>query len=50
MHRSSSRLIPTPSWWRSNTIDKKLARTNVTLEQWNKHFHDHEEKSRPGGC
>ena len=22
-------------------IDKKLARTNVTLEQWNKHFHDH---------
>lgn len=22
-------------------IDKKLARRNVTLEQWNKHFHDH---------
>jgi Protein of unknown function (DUF1264) len=23
-------------------IDKRLARTNVTLEQWNKHFHDHQ--------
>jgi hypothetical protein len=22
-------------------IDKKLARANVTLAQWNKHFHDH---------
>ena len=22
-------------------IDKKLARSNVTLDQWNKHFHDH---------
>src|ERR1035438_1104697 len=22
-------------------IDKKLVRTNVTLEQWNKHYHDH---------
>ena len=22
-------------------IDKKLARTNVTLAQWNRHFHDH---------
>jgi uncharacterized protein DUF1264 len=23
-------------------IDKRLARTNVTLEQWNRHFHDHQ--------
>lgn len=23
-------------------IDKKLSRANVTLEQWNKHFHDHQ--------
>ncbi|MGH9895719.1 MAG: DUF1264 domain-containing protein, partial [bacterium] len=29
-------------------IDKKLARTNVTLEQWNKHFHDHEEEVATG--
>ncbi|MGH8509602.1 MAG: DUF1264 domain-containing protein [Gammaproteobacteria bacterium] len=29
-------------------IDKKLARTNVTLEQWNKHFHDHTEEVATG--
>ena len=29
-------------------IDKKLARTNVTLEQWNKHFHDHKEEVASG--
>ena len=29
-------------------IDKKLARTNVTLEQWNKHFHDHTEEIATG--
>jgi Protein of unknown function (DUF1264) len=29
-------------------IDKKLARTNVTLEQWNKHFHDHKEEIATG--
>jgi Protein of unknown function (DUF1264) len=29
-------------------IDKKLARTNVTLEQWNKHFHDHKEEVATG--
>jgi len=29
-------------------IDKKLARTNVTLEQWNKHFHDHTEEIASG--
>src|SRR4029453_18105591 len=29
-------------------IDKKLARTNVTLEQWNKHFHDHQEEVATG--
>jgi hypothetical protein len=29
-------------------IDKKLARTNVTLEQWNKHFHDHQEEVASG--
>jgi hypothetical protein len=29
-------------------IDKKLARTNVTLAQWNKHFHDHTEEIATG--
>jgi hypothetical protein len=29
-------------------IDKKLARSNVTLEQWNKHFHDHTEEIDSG--
>ncbi len=29
-------------------IDKKLARTNVTLEQWNKHFHDHTKEIAAG--
>ncbi len=29
-------------------IDKKLARTNVTLDQWNKHFHDHAEEIASG--
>ena len=29
-------------------IDKKLACTNVTLEQWNKHFHDHKEEVATG--
>jgi hypothetical protein len=29
-------------------IDKKLARSNVTLEQWNKHFHDHTEEIATG--
>ena len=29
-------------------IDKKLVRTNVTLEQWNKHFHDHKEEVASG--
>ncbi|MDP2694523.1 MAG: DUF1264 domain-containing protein [Gallionella sp.] len=29
-------------------IDKKLARTNVTLKQWNKHFHDHREEVATG--
>jgi hypothetical protein len=29
-------------------IDKKLARSNVTLEQWNKHFHDHTEEIASG--
>lgn len=29
-------------------IDKKLARTTVTLEQWNKHFHDHQEEVASG--
>jgi hypothetical protein len=29
-------------------IDKKLVRTNVTLEQWNKHFHDHAEEIASG--
>ena len=29
-------------------IDKKLARANVTLEQWNKHYHDHTEEIATG--
>jgi hypothetical protein len=29
-------------------IEKKLARSNVTLEQWNKHFHDHKEEIASG--
>ncbi len=29
-------------------IDKKLGRSNVTLEQWNKHFHDHKEEVATG--
>ena len=29
-------------------IEKKLARSNVTLEQWNKHFHDHTEEIATG--
>ena len=29
-------------------VDKKLARTNVTLAQWNKHFHDHTEEIATG--
>jgi len=29
-------------------IEKKLARTNVTLDQWNKHFHDHTEEVASG--
>jgi hypothetical protein len=29
-------------------IDKKLVRTNVTLEQWNKHYHDHTEEIATG--
>nr|WP_236994186.1 DUF1264 domain-containing protein [Methylomicrobium sp. RS1] len=29
-------------------IDKKLARNNVRLEQWNKHFHDHKEEIASG--
>lgn len=29
-------------------IDKKLVRTNVTLEQWNKHYHDHKEEVASG--
>jgi hypothetical protein len=29
-------------------IDKKLARTNLTLEQWNKHYHDHTEEIATG--
>ena len=29
-------------------IDKKLVRTNVTLEQWNKHFHDHKDEIASG--
>ncbi len=29
-------------------IDKKLARSNVTLEQWNKHFHDHTKEIATG--
>jgi hypothetical protein len=23
-------------------VDKKLARSNVSLKEWNKHYHDHE--------
>ncbi|MFH0341535.1 MAG: DUF1264 domain-containing protein [Chromatiales bacterium] len=29
-------------------IDKKLARSNVTLKQWNKHFHDHKDEVATG--
>src|ERR1019366_9692116 len=29
-------------------IDKKLVRTNVTLEQWNKHYHDHTDEIATG--
>jgi hypothetical protein len=29
-------------------IDKKLVRTNVTLAQWNKHYHDHKEEVASG--
>lgn len=29
-------------------VDKKLARSNVTLEQWNKHYHDHAEEIASG--
>ena len=29
-------------------IDKSLVRTNVTLAQWNKHFHDHAEEIASG--
>jgi hypothetical protein len=29
-------------------IDKKLVRTNVTLEQWNKHYHDHTKEIATG--
>jgi hypothetical protein len=29
-------------------IDKKLVRGNVTLEQWNKHYHDHTEEIATG--
>lgn len=29
-------------------IDKKLARTNVTLAQWNRHFHDHAQEIATG--
>lgn len=29
-------------------IDKKLARSNVTLKQWNKHFHDHKVEIESG--
>jgi len=29
-------------------IDKKLVRTNVTLAQWNKHYHDHKEEVESG--
>lgn len=29
-------------------IDKKLARTHVTLAQWNKHFHDHTQEIATG--
>jgi hypothetical protein len=29
-------------------IDKKLVRTTVTLEQWNKHYHDHKAEVASG--
>lgn len=29
-------------------IDKKLARSNVSLQQWNKHFHDHKKEVATG--
>jgi hypothetical protein len=29
-------------------IDKKLVRSNVTLEQWNKYYHDHTEEIATG--
>ena len=29
-------------------IDKKLVRTNVTLAQWNKHYHDHTKEIASG--
>lgn len=29
-------------------IDQKLARSNVTLEQWNRHFHDHQQEIATG--
>ncbi len=29
-------------------IDKKLVRSNVTLAQWNKHYHDHAEEIASG--
>jgi hypothetical protein len=29
-------------------IDKKLVRSNVTLEQWNKHYHDHTKEIATG--
>jgi hypothetical protein len=29
-------------------IDKKLVRTNVTLAQWNRHYHDHAEEIASG--
>jgi hypothetical protein len=29
-------------------IDKKLVRSSVTLEQWNKHYHDHAEEIASG--
>jgi hypothetical protein len=29
-------------------IDKKLVRTNVTLAQWNKYYHDHTEEIATG--
>jgi hypothetical protein len=29
-------------------IDKRLVRTNVTLQQWNKHYHDHKAEVASG--